>query len=115
MYIFQYNSNKFISIIADVKYFLYINLYNLQKTPKKWDVDTYKITWYCFTIPFLEKWKEVFLMNCVAPFTTQYGIEVIISTILLVLVVIILDKAKYSAGCHVRNASKIWHKREAGS
>lgn len=46
-------------------------------------------------------------MNCVASFTTQYGIEVIISTILLVLVVIILDKAKYSAGCHVRNASKI--------
>lgn len=46
-------------------------------------------------------------MNTVALCTTQYGIELIISAILLVLVVIIMGKEKYSADCHVRNTSII--------
>ena len=41
-------------------------------------------------------------MNCVAFSTTQYGLELIISTILLSIVVIILVKGKNSADCHVR-------------
>ncbi len=46
-------------------------------------------------------------MNTVALCTTQYGIELIISAILLVLVVIIMGKEKYSADCHVRDTSII--------
>ncbi|KXL54085.1 hypothetical protein CLNEO_01810 [Anaerotignum neopropionicum] len=46
-------------------------------------------------------------MNCVADLTTQYGLVLIISTILLVLVVIILTKEKNSADCHVRKTSAI--------
>jgi hypothetical protein len=70
-------------------------------------VDTHKRKWYCFAIPFLERIREVFPMNYVALCTTQYGIELIISTILLVLVVIIMGKEKNSADCHVRNTSII--------
>ncbi len=70
-------------------------------------VDTPKRTWYCFAIPLLEKKSEVFPMNTIALYTTQYGIQLIISAILLVLVVIIMGKEKNSADCHVRNASII--------
>lgn len=69
-------------------------------------VDTHKRKWYCFAIPFLEKKSEVFPMNTVALCTTQYGIQLIISAILLVLV-IIMGKEKNSADCHVRNTSII--------
>lgn len=70
-------------------------------------VDTPKRTWYCFAIPFLEKKSEVFPMNTIALYTTQYGIQLIISAILLVLVVIIMGKEKNSADCHMRNTSII--------
>lgn len=46
-------------------------------------------------------------MNCVAFHTTQYGLVLIISTILLVLLVIILDIEKNSADCHVISTSEI--------
>lgn len=46
-------------------------------------------------------------MNCVAFSTTQYGLALIISTILLSIVVIILGKGKNSADCHVEKASAI--------
>lgn len=46
-------------------------------------------------------------MNCVASYTTQYGIALIISTILLVLLVIILGIEKNSADCHVISTSEI--------
>lgn len=40
-------------------------------------------------------------MNCAVANTTQYGLVMMISTILLVLLVIILGKEKSSANCHV--------------
>lgn len=64
-------------------------------------VDTALQRWYrsCNTFSVKKKTKEVIYMNCAFLNTTTYGIAVIISAIILVLLLVILVDLKNSANC----------------
>ncbi len=53
MYGMKYIKKRKIGISVGIKFKMYKKIYNLEESTKKHNVDTFKIKWYCFSIPFL--------------------------------------------------------------